>query len=82
MRNAISDALETAFGVPAYQIADHLMYCLPPNTMGGIAYAFMNSWMSVYSDVWCNYVSAQLHEVGHNLDFGHSNEGTTEYGDQ
>jgi hypothetical protein len=82
MRNAISSALETAFGVPAYQIADHLMYCLPPNTMGGIAYAFMNSWMSVYSDVWCNYVSAQLHEVGHNLDFGHSNEGTTEYGDQ
>ena len=50
--------------------------------MGGIAYAFMNSWMSVYSDTWCNSVSAQLHEVGHNLNFGHANEGATEYADQ
>ena len=82
MRNAITSALQTAFGQPPYQLVDHLMYCLPPGTMGGVAYAFMNSWMSVYNDDWCNSVSAQLHEVGHNLDFGHSNEGTTEYGDQ
>ena len=42
----------------------------------------MNSWMSVYKDSWCNYVSAQLHEVGHNLNFGHAGEGSEEYGDQ
>ena len=42
----------------------------------------MNSWMSVYKDSWCNYVSAQLHEVGHNLNFGHASEGSQEYGDQ
>ena len=36
----------------------------------------------MYSDTWCNYVSAQLHEVGHNLNFGHASEGTAEYGDQ
>ena len=38
--------------------------------------------MSVYSDTWCNSVSSQLHEVGHNLNFGHASEGTAEYGDQ
>lgn len=59
-----------------------LLDCLPNNTFGGIAYAFMNSWMSVYKDSWCNYVSAQLHEVGHNLNFGHAGEGSQEYGDQ
>merc|ERR1711971_566717 len=63
------------------QIADHVMYCLPPSTMGGIAYAYINSWLSVYSDQWCNYLSAQVHEVGHNLGYGHSNEVGT-YKDQ
>ena len=56
------------------QIADHVMYCLPPETMSGIAYAYKNSWNSVYSNQWCNYVSSQMHEIGHNLNFGHSNE--------
>jgi hypothetical protein len=42
----------------------------------------MNSWMSVYKNDWCNYVSAQLHEVGHNLNLGHASEGSAEYGDQ
>ncbi len=48
----------------------------------GIAYAYINSWNSVYSNEWCNYVSAQLHELGHNLNLAHSGEGTTEYADQ
>jgi hypothetical protein len=83
MRNEITSAINTAFGVSApTQIADHFMYCLPDNTFGGIAYAYMNSWMSVYKDSWCNYVSAQLHEVGHNLNFGHAGEGSEEYGDK
>lgn len=58
------------------------MYCLPPNSMSGIAYAYMNSWMSVYANDWCNYLSTQLHEVGHNLNLGHAGEGAAEYGDQ
>lgn len=56
------------------QIADHVMYCLPPETMSGIAKAYKNSWNSLYSNEWCNYVSAQMHEIGHNLNFGHSSE--------
>lgn len=43
MRNAIGAELNTAFGVTIpSQIANHVMYCLPPNTMSGIAYATVN----------------------------------------
>jgi hypothetical protein len=46
-------------------IADYVMLCLPPGTSGGwIAYAYVNWWLSVYNDVWCQYPSAQLHEMG------------------
>ena len=75
MRNAITTALNTAFSVTSpTALADYVMYCLPAGTMSGIAYAFINSWMSVYSDNWCTYLSAQMHEVGHNLGLAHSNE--------
>lgn len=43
--------------------------------------AYINSWNSVYSNQWCNYPSAQLHELGHNLNMAHSNEAGT-YRDQ
>jgi hypothetical protein len=26
--------------------------------------AYVNSWLSVYNDNWCTYVSAQMHEIG------------------
>jgi len=83
MRNAVTAAINTKFGVSnPTAIANHWMYCLPPGTMSGIAYAFINSWMSVYSNEWCNYPSGQIHELGHNFGYAHSNEGTTNYGDQ
>lgn len=53
MRNAVTAALNTAFGVSSpTALADYVMYCLPPGTMSGIAYAYINSWNSVYSDNW------------------------------
>jgi hypothetical protein len=65
MRNDITAAINAQFGVTnPTQIADHWMYCLPPGVMNGIAYAFINSWMSVYSNEWCNYPSGQIHELG------------------
>jgi hypothetical protein len=75
MRNAITAALNENFDVssPA-QLADHVMYCLPAGTMSGIAYAYVDSWMSVYSNEWCGYVSVQMHEIGHNLNLAHANE--------
>jgi hypothetical protein len=85
MRNAVSSELESQFGMPPYLLADHVMYCLPPNTMSGgtnaIAYAFINSWLSIYNDEWCTYVSAQMHEIGHNINMDHAGEGPSEYGD-
>ncbi|GFH56571.1 hypothetical protein CTEN210_13047 [Chaetoceros tenuissimus] len=75
MNNYISVALNVKFSVTSpNQIADHIMFCLPPGTMKGLAYAHVNNWRSVYSDNWCTYVSAQAHELGHNLSLGHSGD--------
>mmetsp|Transcript_28882 Transcript_28882/g.44125 ORF Transcript_28882/g.44125 Transcript_28882/m.44125 type:complete len:734 (-) Transcript_28882:114-2315(-) len=82
MRNKISAQLLADHGTAANSLANNLMYCLPPGTMSGIAYAFINSWMSVYSDYWCTYVSGQMHEVGHNIGLAHANEGGNTYQDQ
>lgn len=55
IRNAVTAKINELFGVtnPTAIGADHFMYCLPPGSMGGIAYAFINHWMSVYQDSWC-----------------------------
>ena len=63
----VTARLKQQFGVTSPSLlADHVMYCLPPNTFvnGGIGYAYINSWNSVYNDNWCTYVSIQMHELG------------------
>jgi hypothetical protein len=83
IRNAATTALATKFGVSsASQIADYVMLCIPPGTSGSwIAYAYINSWLSVYNNGWCNYPSGQMHEIGHNLNLAHSGESAS-YDDQ
>lgn len=50
---------------------DHVMYCIPKGTIGSwIAYAYVNSWLSVYNDNQCENLSVQMHEIGHNRKFG------------
>jgi len=62
MRNAITAQLNSDFNVSnPNELANHVMYCLPSGTMSGVAYASVDSWMSVYSDISCTYVSAQMH---------------------
>ena len=40
---------------------DLVMLCMPRDiNWGGIAYAYINSWLSVYNDDWCTYPSVQL----------------------
>jgi hypothetical protein len=84
MINTINDELKSEFGTNVENLADFVMYCLPPGTMHkyDIAYAWMNGFQSVYNDEVCSHVSAQMHEVGHNLNLAHSGHGNEEYGDQ
>jgi len=66
VNNAVTTKIKELFGVSSpRQLADYVMYCHPEGTMrpGGIAYAYINSWNSVYRDTWCNSHSAQMHEV-------------------
>jgi len=61
---------------------DLVMVCQPPGSGTWLAYAYINGYLSFYNDAWCQSVSAQMHEVGHNLGLGHSNHLGTAYGDQ
>ncbi|TDR19454.1 hypothetical protein [Marinicella litoralis] len=81
VRNAVVTAGNELFG-SLFSQADHIMFALPPNTDGSwIAYASVNGSSSVYNDNWATYVSAQMHELGHNLGMGHSGIGGNEYAD-
>ncbi|VEU43361.1 unnamed protein product [Pseudo-nitzschia multistriata] len=61
---------------------DIVMFCLPGGTGNWVAYAYINDWRSYYNDFWCQRVSTQMHEVGHNLNLGHSGlPGNSEYAD-
>jgi hypothetical protein len=82
IKNAVLTAGQSLFGVPLSDVADHVMLALPPGTAGDwVAYAYMDDYLSVYNDTWISSVSAQAHEVGHNLNMGHSSEGADVYGD-
>jgi len=82
MVNAVSQELSREFGLTMDGIADHVMYCLPKDTYNGVGYAVMNRGLSVYNDKLCTSVSTQMHEIGHNLNLGHSAMGSDRYGDQ
>jgi len=61
----------------------YVLLCIPPGTSGGwIAYAYINSYLSVYNNRWCEYPSGLMHEIGHNLGLAHSGDGGNSYGDQ
>jgi len=77
MRNAISTEINEIFKNSPEELADYVIYCLPPGTFkkGKIAYAYMNSWLSVFNDEWCTSASLLMHELGHSMNFGHSNGG-------
>jgi hypothetical protein len=82
IREAVTDRIKELFGNDMTKVADYWMYCLPPGALSGVAYAYINWYISVYNNEWCDKPSAQVHELGHNLNFGHSGENGGTYEDQ
>lgn len=66
LQNTALQVAEEAIGNLRSQF-DVVMFCMPPGTGNWLAYAFVGDQFSFYNNEWCTYVSAQLHEVGHNL---------------
>jgi hypothetical protein len=64
MVNAINTELNRQFLTHSANLANHVMYCLPPGTTGRIAYAYINGYRSVYNDKYCSSASIQMHEIG------------------
>ena len=65
LREASLAQAKTDLGTHPYDLADHVMVCIPEGTLGTwIAYAACNHPLSVYNNIWCQYPSAHLHELG------------------
>lgn len=60
IRDAAVDAATADLGNLPSQF-DHVMVCIPPGSGSWLAYAYINSWLSVYNDNWCLPVSGQMH---------------------
>ena len=87
--NNITDAVTDKFGSNPRYTYDHVVYALPKGTtfnVGGsdrwLAFAYVNSYLSVYNDENIMYISNQVHETGHNLGLMHSSHAGVAYGDQ
>ena len=82
--NAAIVAANEKFGDLSRQF-DLVMLCIPQGTKLGTssdwkAYAFVNSFLSVYNDEWCSSPSVHMQEFGHNVGLSHSNDDKN-YGD-
>lgn len=79
IRNAVTKKINSVFGVTVpSELANHVMYCMPSGAMINItAYAFVNSWNSVYNSQRCNFLSAQMHEVSSIIVLSYSRDSFT-----
>lgn len=82
VKQKIDDKLFAHFNTNRNNLADHVMYIYPDGVMAGIAYANVNGVLSVYSGDWGSSLTATLHEIGHNLNLGHSGKAGNEYADE
>lgn len=76
IRNAISDAVKvklrlTSLPGPFHQIMYIVENCYGEGC-GFAAYAYINSWMSLYRAAYASMVGVQMHELGHNFGLAHS----------
>eukprot|EP00546_Thalassionema_frauenfeldii_P004699 CAMPEP_0178923094 /NCGR_PEP_ID=MMETSP0786-20121207/16525_1 /TAXON_ID=186022 /ORGANISM="Thalassionema frauenfeldii, Strain CCMP 1798" /LENGTH=1178 /DNA_ID=CAMNT_0020597545 /DNA_START=131 /DNA_END=3664 /DNA_ORIENTATION=- len=89
LQNEIINALATQFGDFVHNTYDHIAFIMPSGTryedngpLNWMAYAYMTSYLSVFNDQATQYLSHQVHEIGHNLGLMHSSFGNNEYGDK
>lgn len=76
--NTVTNTLTSTYGSSFRNTYSHVVYALPPGTLfnaGGspnwLAFAYMNSYLSVYNSNNIVYISNQVHETGHNLGLMH-----------
>jgi len=85
---AANAELQKLFGVSnPGTLFDIVLFCMPPGIGNWLAYAYIGRWDSYYNNDWCQAMSAQMHEVGHNIGLHHSGQyegadSVQEYGDQ
>jgi hypothetical protein len=76
VRNAITTAVQNKLGLTLPGPYDQVMYsvkgCYYPGDCGWAAYAYINSWNSVYQGNYYYMTGVQMHEVGHNFGMAHS----------
>jgi hypothetical protein len=77
----VDDAVKAKFG--NLNQWNHLMYVLPTSVDfgGAAAYAFVNSYKSVFMGRYASYMGVQIHELGHNYNMLHSGFGAATYKD-
>lgn len=74
------DATDAAFGVDFKLEFDLLLFCLPSVT-DRYASAYSSARNTWYYGKACTATKTQMHEIGHNLGFGHSGVENDDYGD-
>ncbi len=75
IRKAVHSAVAAKLGFSATPGPfSHVLYVVEKCYVdcGWAAYAYVNSWLSVYHSNYFKYPAVALHEIGHNLNFGHS----------
>jgi hypothetical protein len=87
--NDITAAVIAQWGSSLKATYDHVVYAVPRGSTFGVggsnawlAFAHMNSYLSVYNDENIMYISNEVHETGHNLGLQHAMQGGNTYGDQ
>ncbi len=82
IRDAAIAYVTSTYGVSSLtQLADHIMFCIPPGTGNWAGSSPVVSWRIVMNDQWCGFISGFMHEMGHNLGLLHSNQNNMEYMD-
>mmetsp|Transcript_14209 Transcript_14209/g.27659 ORF Transcript_14209/g.27659 Transcript_14209/m.27659 type:complete len:620 (+) Transcript_14209:701-2560(+) len=74
IRNEVTKAVQAKLGFNLPSNFDHVIYILEKCYVecGWAAYAYINSWNSVFQGNYYKMVGVQVHEIGHNLNLAHS----------